>query len=200
MRKPFIVSVSGISGGGKTTVITELHKRLSGATVLRFDDYGDDVYLERNINDWSANGYDCDEWHTEPIVRDIKRLLKEPYDYIILDYPFGYLNSNVGKHINMAVYIDTPLDVALARRIIRDYTSRSQENDFGLADVEDVSLKALDKELRCYLSQSRPTYARMPEILIPVSDLVVDGMKSANEIVDELISFIVSKKSFEPGK
>ena len=85
------------------------------------------------INEWAADGGDCNEWYVEPIAADIERLLTEPYDYIILDYPFGYLNDRVGKLINFTVFVDTPLDVALARRIIRDYTSRSEDSDFGFA-------------------------------------------------------------------
>jgi hypothetical protein len=48
--------------------------------------------------------------------------------------------------------------------------------------VEEVSLAAFDKELRLYLTRSRPTYARMPEMHKPVSDLIVDGTKFPEEI------------------
>jgi uridine kinase len=147
-RKPFVISVAAISGGGKTTVVTALKKRLANCAVIYWDDYGDEVDLDCDINEWAANGHDYNEWNTAHVADDIVRLLNEPYDYIILDYPFGYMNERVGKYIDLTVFIDTPLDVALARRIIRDYTSRSQENDFGLADVEELSLVGLDKELR----------------------------------------------------
>jgi len=85
--------------------------------------------------------------------------------------------------------------VALARRIIRDYTSRSQESDFGLADIEELSLAGLDKELRWYLTHSRPTYAKMPEMHKPVSDLVVDGTKTPEEIVGKIIEFIEKERT-----
>ena len=189
MKKPFVISISGISGGGKTTVITALKKRLANSAVIYWDNYGDEVDLDRDINEWAANGHDYNEWNTKPVADDIARLLNEPYDYIILDYPFGYLNEGVGKYINLTVFIDTPLDVALARRIIRDYTSRSQENDFGLADIEELSFAGLDKELRWYLTHSRPTYA-MSEMHIPVSDLVVDGVKPIDEIVEKVLDFV----------
>ena len=190
MKKPFIISVAAGSGGGKTTIVTVLKERLANSAVIYWDDYGDEVDPARDINEWAANGFDCNEWNTKPVAFDIERLLDEPYDYIILDYPFGYLNDCVGKYIDMTVFIDTPLDVALARRIIRDYTSRSQESDFGLDDVDEVSLTGLDGELRWYLTRSRPTYAKMPEMHKPVSDLVVDGMKTPEEIVEEIIKYM----------
>jgi len=96
----------------------------------------------------------------------------------------------MGRYIDLTVFIDTPLDVALARRIIRDYTSRSNESDFGLSDVDEVSLEALDKELRWYLERSRPTYAMMPEMHKPVADLVIDGIKLPEEIAGIIIDFM----------
>ena len=190
MKKPYVVSIAALSGGGKTTIVTALKERLAKSSVIYWDDYGDEVNPTRDINEWAADGFDCNEWNTKPVAVDIERLLKEPLDYIILDYPFGYLNEFVGKHIDLTVYIDTPLDVALARRIIRDYTSRSRESDFGLADIEELSLAGLDGELRWYLTNSRPTYAKMPEMHKPVSDLVINGTKSTDEIVEEVLGFV----------
>lgn len=187
MKKPFVISISGLSGSGKTAVTNALKARLANAAVVSFDDYGDRIYLDRDINEWSADSSD-DEWHTEPIAADIERLLSEPLDYIILDYPFGYGNQLVGQYINLTVFIDVPLDVALARRIIRDYTSR--EENINVADVEEVSLAGLDKELRFYLARSRSTYARMPEMQKPTSDLIIDGTKTPEEIANMILSHI----------
>lgn len=184
MKKPFVISISGLSGSGKTAVTNVLRARLANAAVISFDDYGERVYLDSDINEWSADSSD-DKWHTEPIAADVERLLNEPLDYIILDYPFGYGNRIVSQYINLAVYVDVPLDVALTRRIIRDFTSR--EENTNVADVEEVSLAGLDKELRFYLACSRSTYARMPEMQKPTSDLVVDGTKTPEEIADEIL-------------
>jgi uridine kinase len=115
MKKPIVISISGVSGGGKTTVANALKEHLINAVIVSFDDY-DDIKLDRDINDWSADANDENEWYVEPLAKDIARLLCEPFDYIIVDYPFGYRNLCVGQYINFAVFVDTPLDVALARR------------------------------------------------------------------------------------
>lgn len=193
MKKPYVVSIAAQSGGGKTTIVTALKERLVNSAVIYWDDYGNEVDLDRDINEWAADGFDCNEWNTQPIAADIERLFIEPYKYIVLDYPFGYLNECVGKYIDLTVFIDTPLDVALARRIIRDYTSRPQESDFGLADVEELSFAGLDKELRWYLTHSRPTHEKMTEMHKSASDLVVDGTKTPEEIV-EIVSECIVKK------
>ncbi len=197
MKKPFVISIASISGGGKTTAVSALKNRLGNAAVIYFDDYGDSVYQYSccDINEWAKNSYDYNEWHTEPIAVDIERLLTVQYDYIVLDYPFGKLNECVGKYIDFTVFIDTPLDVALARRIIRDYTSRPRKSDFGLADVEEVNLASIDKELRFYLEHSRPSYARMSETHRPVSDFIADGTKPPLQIAEEIFNAITDNQN-----
>jgi uridine kinase len=188
MKKPFVISVSGISGSGKTTIAHALNKRLNSSAIICFDDYGDSVYLDRNINEWSMNSENADEWHLEPIVVDIERLLKTSLDYIILDYPFGYENQFVAQYIDFTVFVDIPFDVALARRIIRDYTKRDESG--SVADVKEVSLEGLESELQFYLTCSRLTYIRMPEKQKSNTDLVVDGTKTPEEIAKSIITLL----------
>ena len=189
MNRPFIISVAAQAGGGKTTIVTALKERLNKSAVLFWDEYGDEVDPDCDINDVQ----DYNEWNTEPMAEDIDRLLNEQYDYIILDYPFGYLNDCVGKYINLAIFIDTPLDVALVRRIRRDYTNRSKESDFGVGYLGEVSIKTIDEELSWYLTRSRPTYAKFNEAHKPVSDLIVDGTKSPDQIVEIIVDFILKR-------
>ena len=47
----------------------------------------------------------------------------------VLDDPFAYYNEQIRKYIDVAFFIDTPLDIALARRILRD---------MGNASVHDI--------------------------------------------------------------
>ena len=187
MKVPFVISVSGIPCGGKTTVVNALKERLKNCIVVKFDDY-DDVYLDRDINEWSADGEDADEWHVEPIADDLEKLMKEHPDYILLEFPFGRGNRLVGQYIDFAVFIDTPLDIALARRIIRDYTDRAPERH----KIE-VNLSVIGTEMRHYLTCSRPTYARMPETQKPISDVVVDGTKTPEAISDEIMNAIYNR-------
>ena len=180
-KKPFVISVSGVSGGGKTTIANALAGRLGNAAVVSFDDY-EDITLDCDINAWSEDGNNENEWNVEPIVLEIERLWSEPLDYIILDYPFGYRNLRVGRYVDFAVFVDTPLDVALARRTIRDHT------DFSV----------VEKEWRFYLERSRPTYARMPEMQKPFSDFAADGMKAPDEIADDVAN--VLRRSIRKGE
>jgi SAM-dependent methyltransferase len=172
--------------------VNSVKSRLANSAVISFDSYDESVYLDRDINDWSADSNDDNEWHLEPIATDIDRLLHEPLDYIILDYPFGYGNKLVGQYINLTVYVDTPLDVALARRIIRDYTNRASTRH----KIE-VNLSAIENELRHYLARSRPTYLRMIEKQKPASDLIVDGTKEPDAIADEILDYLTTRAHYD---
>ncbi|HBN86396.1 MAG TPA: hypothetical protein DDZ89_21440 [Clostridiales bacterium] len=125
MKKPFIISISGISGSGKTTVANALKKRLANTEVINFDNISSDL-LGRDYCEWSESGADSNEWTLTPIIDEIERLCLDPLKYIILDYPFGTAHSKVGSYVDFSVWVDVPLDIALARRILRDFTRRSE--------------------------------------------------------------------------
>lgn len=107
------------------------------------------------------------------LIRDIKKLLIEPIDYIILDFPFAYLHSKTSEFIDFAVFIDTPLDIAIARRIIRDFKDSS---------AEDILLY-----MENYLDRGRRGYLNMLKKTKPNSDLIIDGTLSIFDIVSNII-------------
>lgn len=82
------------------------------------------------------------------MVTDIDSLLaQENLDYILLDYPFAYKNNKVAPYINYSIFIDTPLDIAMARRILRDLIIQP-------ADM-------LKDDLNCYPSHGRIAYGNV---------------------------------------
>src|SRR5690606_5874716 len=118
-RKPTIISIAAISGGGKTTITNELKKRFDNSSAFYFDDYEFEE-SPADICKWVEEGADYNEWNLAPLITDIQSVLDDDtIEYIFLDYPFAYLNGGVAEYINFAIYIDTPLDIAMARRIIR---------------------------------------------------------------------------------
>jgi uridine kinase len=122
---PMVVAIAAVSGGGKTTIASHLKGKLSNSKAIYFDDYDFDAPVD--IIEWINNGCNplIGTYHLSPLIRDIKKCLTEPLDYIILDFPFAYLHSKTSKLIDFAVFIDTPLDIAMSRRIIRDFKSGS---------------------------------------------------------------------------
>jgi uridine kinase len=174
---PLVIAISGVSGGGKTTIVKHLNKRLHNAKTLFFDDYNFDG--PDDIIDWVDKGANYNEWNLAPLIRDLEALLAESLDYIVIDFPFAYKHSKTRKLIDITVFIDTPLDIAMARRIIRDFKNGSNENILN--------------EMENYILQGRRGYLEMLKTIKPSSDIIVDGTLSVSKIVDTIYERISSR-------
>ena len=124
--KTKIIAISGTTGGGKTTTVSELQKRTPNSITLSIED-GD---YEKNsgitdLGKWEEDGWDVSLWNLQSLADDIKLLLQKNYDYIFFDYPFGYMQKQISEFISLTVHLDTPLDIALARRTLRDSINKS---------------------------------------------------------------------------
>lgn len=176
MVKPIVISIAAVSGGGKTTVVKALCNKLEPSKSLYFDDYDFKEYPE-DFYQWVKSGADYNAWNTEALARDLKCLLKEKHlKYIFLDYPFAYKNDKIAPYIDYSIFIDTPLDIAMARRIIRD--------------MKDESMDLLISNLKVYMDKGRVAYLEMLNSIRPNSDLIVDGSTCVEVIVDTIIKHI----------
>lgn len=81
----------------------------------------------------------------------------------------------VMAHINLSVFVDTPADVRLARRLQRDIRERG---------------RTLDNVLEQYFSTVRPMHERYVEPHKRHADLVVSGMGGLQEEVDAVLAAI----------
>ena len=171
-KKPVIIAVNSVSGGGKTAITNELLGKLQNAEAIYFDDYkGIDKNIP-NINKWVEDGADYSLWDLQVIADDINKLLEENLDYIVLDYPFGYKHEQIAGFIDLSVYIDTPLDIALARRILRDYSPQGKTD-------------SILKDLDAYLHK-RNAY-HYAQTVHTDADLTVDGSLKTGDIADIIV-------------
>ena len=167
-----IIAIGAVTAGGKTTVVNELTNRLPRTACLHFDDYA----FEGEVDDfprWVAEGADYDVWDLSPLKADLDALIGSgEYDCILLDYPFAYRNAMLRDDLDCAVFIDTPLDIAMARRVLRD--------------MKDASADEIRGEMAAYLRFARVAYVQMRRDILPSSDHVVDGAKDLEDIVQEI--------------
>ncbi|WP_406945908.1 hypothetical protein ACJA3J_07610 [Halobacillus sp. SY10] len=175
MTHPTVIAVAAVSGGGKTTITKKLRERLSGSEALFFDAYEFDGAPE-NLTEWVENGPDYHQWELDPLIDDIQSAQTQNASFLILDYPFSYKHEKVKPWIDYSVYIDTPLDIAMARRLLRDEVG-----------------PGVKEELTHYLHAGRKAYLEMLQSIKPDADLVVDGTLSVENIVEHIIKNLSSE-------
>jgi len=168
-----IIAISGTSGGGKTTTSAELQKRTPNSIKLSIED-GD--YIKNSgitdLGKWEEDGWDVSLWNLQSLADDIEILLQKNYDYIFFDYPFGYMQKQISGFISLSVYIDTPLDVALARRTLRDCKDKSSDAILG--------------RMNWYL-KNRHLFVLSNNFQKSDAELVIDGCLSTDAICDLIL-------------
>lgn len=191
----FIIGISSPSGGGKTTVAQRVSEILPGAVTIFFDDYDFDTAHPESYRNWLKEGANYNDWKTprlsddlrklkagQPIVSPVDGLTVRPQRYVIFDAPLGYAHAETAIYIDLMVFLDTPLDIAMARRLLRN---------FSLISVDDFSstIDSLKTEMTAYLDYGRQAYLETDRQIKPNCDLILDGRLS----VDDLAKAIVVK-------
>jgi uridine kinase len=193
--KAFVVSVSGTSGAGKTTVIEKAAALLPSVAVLRFDDYitlGNDI---AQIRAWVDAGADLDEIKTPMLAVDLRKLSTgeairlpetgrriEPADFIILEEPFGRSRLELSSLIDFAVFIEAPPDIALARRTLREIETW-QEDPARL-------IGAISIQLQAFIAVGRDAYLAAARAARQSADVVLDGMQPIDALAAALVGEI----------
>ncbi len=187
MPSPYVIAINSVSGGGKTALSELLHESLQSSELFRFDDFDDTNIYPDDYYEWTMRGADLSEFDCPGMSSAIaEEIEKGDFSYIILDYPFGRAHHRMRECIDLSVYIDTPLDVAMARRILRNYLGERETP----ANETMVSLK---KDLVHYLNKARVPYLNHFRH-IEHSDLILDGCKSLEELRDNILEKLKQDK------
>lgn len=173
-----IIAIAAVTAGGKTTVVNALKDRLPKSTSLHFDDYSFSGEVD-DFTQWISKREEYyNAWDLSPLKADVERVINsEKYDYLLLDYPFAYQNKMMKDHLDCCIFIDTPLDIALARRVLRD--------------MKDASADDIRNEMNTYLNSTRPCYVKMLTDILPTSDYVINGANKLETIINDAMNIIL---------
>src|SRR5262245_10253707 len=130
-KASYVVAISGMSGAGKTSVVRRTVELLGDAVALHFDDYISVSTYPPDLRVWMEEGADVEVWKTPQLADDIRSLragkaitlpggaVVEPADVLVIEEPFGKMRKEMAGLIDLAVHIDVPQDILLARRLLR---------------------------------------------------------------------------------
>lgn len=181
-----IIGISGISGAGTTTITKALGDAL-GVTTVFLDDFDDISKSPSDYVEWFHESKDYADWHYPALEKVLAKLraghsLKHPVTkedllatpLIIFDGPLGRKHQATSRHVDFFIHIDTSMDVALARRLIRDYSVK----------MKSPCLEIID-ELSWYLDIGRPLFDASE--IKASADFVTNGDVPVDEVLSSIM-------------
>ncbi|SEM04256.1 Uridine kinase [Paenibacillus sp. cl141a] len=190
-KSAFTIAVSGPSGSGKSTLTKQLRDKLVDAISFHFDDYASTNTYPDDFVEWLEKGADPKLVQNPDFNRDLSELVQgrsitlpnnqmvKSEKYIIVEEPFGRGREGMAELIDFVVCIDIPLEVALARRILR-----------GIQNAEctpSETLKSFEEYLSQYLIVVRNLYQAINLNVMADCDLIVSGLEPIDVITDKII-------------
>ena len=203
MKKPIVIAISSISGGGKSVVVKKLAEMLENSIAIHFDDYETPDTYPKNPLDLMKNGVDFNVVKSPLLAQHLLALkngeevttprgeVLSPARYIVYEGALGYAQHETGQFIDFLAFIDTPLEVGLARRFSRSFATSHYE------EKSREQLIRLIEELKSftdgYLLWTRNAYHALAEVVRPESDLILDWDQTPEALANAIIQALSEK-------
>ena len=186
-----VVAILGASGSGKSHLVSAMTSEVRGATltVLRVDDYYRDLN-HLSFEDRDAINFDHpDAIEFERLVEDLTSLKSGeeihtpvydftqhtrsalsqsvgPADIILLEGVLAMSDPATRELVDYTIFVDTPLELCLARRIERDAVQRGRS---------EVSVRDF------WETRAEPMFVRFVAPWRSDADLVIDGSQTIDD-------------------
>lgn len=199
MRENFVIGIAGGTGSGKTTLARNIHEAFpQDSLLISMDNYYRD-HPELSYEERAAINYDHpDSFETDMFLDDIMTLKKggtaviPQYDFtqhrrspetitlesrriIILEGILLFADPRIADTMDLRVFVDTPADIRIVRRIVRDVKKRA---------------RSLDSVVSQYMNTVRPMHEMFVEPAKKTADIIIpEGGKNPralDTIIDSL--------------
>ncbi len=190
----YVIAFAGHPGAGKSSVVRGLVQALGDACSIHMDNY--ETMTRTAIEDiarWMKDGADIDSFLFPQLELDLQRLkrneaIREPHTgrevppckYVLFETQFGRAHKATGQHVDLMAWIDTPVDVALARNVrkLAAFSLREQQPD-KLAERMQWLIVYLDN----YVNVVRELMPMQKQKVAAAADIVIDGRPPLADIV-----------------
>lgn len=211
----YVIAISGPSGSGKTSLVKAVAEGLGDSAMLFFDDFPSD--FPPGAEQWATEP-DADFSRvsspefaealaalgngrsivlpdlSDSVGRDRSREVSAAR-YTVIEEPYGRLRPETARSIDFVVFISTPLNVALARRLSRqiDWHERWAH---AAADADEraerlqAGISALTSYLEPYAAWEHVVLGEEARQLSQSSDLTVDGLRSVEDLASAVVAAV----------
>lgn len=201
MVRPYVIGMAGGTASGKTT-LAQLYADKVGARVLGHDRYYHDVRDRHTFNfdhpdsldtallvqhlDALRAGQPADlpVYHFPTHTRLAETERVEPGPLLIVEGILVMSDPALRARFDLAVWVEAPADIRLARRVRRDTMTRG---------------RTVDSVLDQYLSTVRPMHEQFVAPAAGYADLVLDGFGTLDAALDALHAE-VSRRARDGGE
>jgi len=190
----YVVGVAGPAGGGKSTLVRALAAQLDDSVAIHIDSY-QKITEEpiRKLVDWMERGADFGELvipllaqhlqslkQGEPVVDPSTGREIAPRKHLLFETHFGRAHHDSGRYIDLLIWLETPLDVALARNVqdfLRPLIAARADPAMG------ERLGGIHRYLETYVADVRRLRMMQRERVRADADVVIDGGGDLEDIV-----------------
>ena len=186
-----VLGIAGPSGSGKSTLVRNIVNRLEDCIFLLYDDYRPNYdKLTEDIEELRKGN---------PISYPKTGQQIVPTKYIIIEEPTGRTRKGMADKIDYLVYINLPLEISFTRVLLRSLEQSTDEsiNAFYETIGQQFEPKFSEKptklmhimywQLKMYLQEHRQLYLKDHQTHLEDADLIIDGMKTSEELVEEIL-------------
>ena len=208
---PTVVCICGTLAAGKTTLLRNLVQRLEASAVLVFDEYEAHCEWPKDFSQWMAQGCDPGGVRNPRLQQDLKSLrsgsaihhpldehIIEPSPIILLGDPFGRTRPDNRDLIDLVLFLDLPWDLSVVRMTQRalglDHLPPKDQLGVNAADDLFARIDSARQWLSAYAAR-RTMYTSVSEAVRTTADVILDGTKSAEAVLEDALATINQRVS-----
>ena len=190
-RTATVISIASPPGGGKTTLSRLLSARLHDAPILHYDDH--ETLTRRSpaeIERWLDDGARLDEIPVPGYAEKLTSLKAAGTAHVVVDGPLGRAHPPTAAMIDFLFFIDTPLDIALARVVRKQAKLAAHTPD---RDGAPKFVGWLEGYLDNYARFMRRSYVMQRALVLPQADLVLDGTLTPDRLAEAMLGTLAER-------
>jgi uridine kinase len=201
-----VIAITGCMGSGKTTLVHHLHQLIPGSAVLFEDHFQTMTQMDlAELEQWKDRGSSIGELNLNGFDRAIREAVgasgnlraKEPKllppKLLIIESQFGRAHPSLADLVDYQIWIDAPLDLCLARKILQLLSIDPGDSNGAMSPVEIRGLCTL------YLESTARLLREQIRQVASVSDATLVNDKNTAKMVDEALQIVVNRASGSLG-